>query len=145
MGKILDLQTRVKAILEADAAFAGVDILTESKGDLESELTRALERLGFGVVVTSSEGQNKDPRQRAPFFDETLTVALFLVPTLDGGQHNMPDAVEAAILALHHSPVGTGPTAALSPRRFEVVRHYDVESPKGSVGHHLEIRTICAF
>lgn len=49
--KFIDLQEKAAELVQADPYFAGIEVLTERKGDLTQKLNTALQTLGLSVVV----------------------------------------------------------------------------------------------
>ena len=123
---LLELQDRLKALLEAEPYFAGVTIITERKGDILSEIERELGKLQFSVVVATAEGEAQEggegPR---PVWDLRLNVSLIQAVRLDeqAESRNVIQGLEAAMGALQNQPVnelGRGP-GRLAVTRFEAI------------------------
>lgn len=108
---LLTLQARVKALLVASTYFTGVDIITEDIGDIETAISAALQKAGFGLIILSPRGDREGgdergrPRVRAV---ETISVVVTCNPAAYSGSLAVLDAVYQVIKAVDAKPNTTG-------------------------------------
>lgn len=113
------LQARLKALLEADPAFAGITVLTDERPDLVNQIAQELGKRGFVVVigfaVGTLAGKADSPK---PILTERFQIQ-FIQHRLDKARDPLALA-EEAMRILHRQPVQAG---GLGPQRFFVEGH----------------------
>jgi hypothetical protein len=103
---ILELQTRLKTLIEADAYFATVEVLTEAKGDITWQISKALAGLGFKVTVATAKGVNPSPDAQRVKMDERLIVTVIENPILNKTGKNAVAGMEELIRIFHGASAG---------------------------------------
>jgi hypothetical protein len=149
MNFCLNIQERVAALLREHTYFSGMDdatIITEKIADIEQAIDKALQQLGFGVVITTAKGDvaNPAPFPRLMVLRETLTVALCHNPLLET-DYDVLDALHAAIEALQGQPLDATAARAGQPT-FAVTGHEArLDAPEGIAVHHLFLSISAPF
>lgn len=107
---LLALQTKVAEHLAADAYFAGVEILTEKKGDIRQGIKTALNRLGLGLAVITPGVTIKKRLGRRLVFSVTIVIEVAEIvltnQSASGTKKPALAAATAAMLALDSKPNG---------------------------------------
>ena len=125
---LLDIQDRIKTLLEADAYFAGASIITEHVGTLETEIAKAVARTGFYVAIRNSGGELRSPELNLNIFRERFEVTIAQNPLTDASRatRNVQDGMVVAAKALIGQEVSVG-----DKRRMHVLRHAGAYTDKG--------------
>lgn len=131
---LLQLQDRIKELVQADPYFAGVEVITQRQGDLVKQVVEAVGKLSFMVVVSMSSGEASEDSAPEALLDERLDVEIFQNPLLDGQSNtrNLVEATEKVITAVHMQPFRA---AGRGTQRFWLVSHqafYDAGGPSSS-------------
>jgi hypothetical protein len=137
------LQSRAKALLGAATYFATLrddQILTQETANLEFEVPNKILPLGFGIVITTASGKPIESSYEALITMEDLNVYIVHNPSADPA-HNILDAVNAAIAALHGAPVlAAPPPVDRAFEHFAVTGHQQRnECPEGCVAHEIYV------
>lgn len=107
---LLALQTKIADHLAADPYFAGVEILTEKKGDIRQGIRSALTRIGLGVaVITPGVTIKKRLSRRIVFSVMAVIEFAEIVVTNQGASGTKKPALAAAttaMLAIDSKPNG---------------------------------------
>jgi hypothetical protein len=137
---LIALQTRLKTLIEADAYFTGVSVITEAAADIQTELDTALAKLSFAIIVSTAEGRSQDTAREGLIFQETLLISVIQSPITDpsAATRNVLDAVEHIIAAVHWKPISV---TAGEPSRFRVTAHTNEPEP-GLNWHKITVETL---
>lgn len=138
---LLELQDRLRALIEGQPYFAGITVITERKGDVLTEIEQALAKLQFSVVVATAEGEAQDGGEGSrPVWDLRLNVSLIQSVLLDdqAETRNVIVGLEAAIAAIQNQPVNV---EGLGPRRFAVTRFESIPEENVTI-HQLTVSCI---
>jgi hypothetical protein len=138
---LCDLLAQIAAALAADASFAtpGITILTEDKGDIDTEITRQLGALGLAVTVMFSGVSEAKANLPGPVFG----VGRFLVEVAEntltnrgaGGATSLEVAEQAARL-LHQLPLSSGRVLLV-----DAIEPFPGVPPPANVCYHVLLRT----
>jgi hypothetical protein len=113
MGQLLQLMSLVSARLEADTEFADVTVLTERKGDIESEIARALStltakggKMGVCAIVMAPLANVSNRNLPGPYLDPVNLVihveeAVTINTGASGTNRAASDVAERALALLH--------------------------------------------
>ena len=130
----------VAAVLLASPEFAapGTEILTEDKGDLDTEIAQAIANMGLAVTVMFSAASGGRPTLAGPVFDSVQLVCEIAENALINRGAGGRCALETADLAarvLHQADLGHG-------RRLLVERLavYPAVPEGASVCYHVDLR-----
>jgi len=113
--KLLDVQEAAATILSRDPYFAGIDIITELKGDVASKIKAALQKLSLSVLVKIGDirvVKRQDSRKiiSVTIIIETAEVAITNVDA-SGARKSAISAAIAAMDALDFAVTGLRSTA----------------------------------
>lgn len=139
---IAALQTRIAALLGADAAFDGVEIITDDRPDWISTVAQAIGRQDLIVVVGLAEGEGEGDVP-VPVFWERVRV-LIMQHHLHT-DHSAVVLMQAAILALHNMPVTAltpGPEVIRARSHRSSVDEDGVISAEVVVDARIVVRTV---
>jgi hypothetical protein len=137
---IIELQTRIAALLSADAAFTGVTIISDAKPDLVNAVAQEIAAQDFFVLITFAEGEANEPQAAAPVFRERMLVRLFQHRLHTA--HNPVTLLERAITLIHRAPVTAG---GAGPRRFTAAGHRVLIEEEGLRIAELTVEAIVQF
>ena len=116
---LCQLLSQVADLLSADPSFAepGVEVLTEDKGDIDTEIAARLSSLGICVLVMLSDARGAKESMPGPVFDHVgLIVEISenaLTNRSNGGRTCLEKAEQAARM-LHHGKLASGRTLVVT-------------------------------
>lgn len=135
---LLELQDRLKTLIEADGYFAGICVITERRGDINTLIATALSKIKFAVVVATAAGES-DSNQDEAVWTERLQIAVFQMPVTDDEREtrNAVVAIEKIIQAVHGQPVEVD---SEGPDVFTCLSHQPGENT-GMPSHLINVTT----
>lgn len=132
------IQSRLKELLEARPAFAGVKIYTDDRPDFVNTVAQAIGRQDLVVAIGFAAGESpgsSSQRTTRPVLNERIRIAII--------QHRLHTAhsavtlLEEAIRAIQDQPIdGAAPN---SPQRFRVLSHRTYLDDEGTRSCELTV------
>lgn len=107
--QLLALQDRAAEIISDIDYLTGYDVATESKGDLKSQITQALSKLGLCMVILTPSTRIKERLGNRVIRDVTVEVGCYETPLLNkkGGVRKTALAAATAVAtAIENAPNG---------------------------------------
>lgn len=134
---ILDIQDQIKSLLEAESYFAGVEIISERVGTLETSLQKAIQTHGFYIAIRNSGGEQRSPDLGIGMMREVFEVTLAQNPITDASKatRNVVDGVVVAMTALLRQKPEVG-----ADNPFRVTRHQGAYTDKGLAIQVFEVQ-----
>lgn len=135
------IMAEAAAALQGDAAFAapGVGILTEDKGDIDTEIEQAIAALGLCVVVMFADASDCKPTLPGPVFGRVqLVVEVSENATTNraAGGRSALEVAEHAARILHQFRMASGRVLLV-----ESVRPFANPPQPATVCYHVSLRT----
>lgn len=153
----LDLQQAAADILDADAYFDGVPILTEQLGDLDNAITTVMAKMGLCVIIESPFASVRSADTAATFFDDIpilVTVWEDTILNRFNADINIKHHTGAALIALwlltHSRPMKDGEQignvfTAEEPTMVNLANTVDRERFPNVQGTQLRLRCSAGF
>lgn len=134
---ILDIQDQIQTLLEAEAYFSGVAVISERVGTLETTIAKAIQTHGFYISIRNAGGEQRAPEMGIGMMREVFEVTLAQNPITDASRatRNVVDGVVVAMTALLRQKPGAGEDNA-----FRVTRHQGAYTDKGLAIQIFEVQ-----
>lgn len=112
---LCDILAQVAGLLQADASYAapGVEILTEDKGDIDTEISQKVSALGICTTVMFADARGAKDAMPGPVFSQVLLiveVAENALTNRSSGGKTALETAEAAARLLHQGRLPSGRT-----------------------------------
>lgn len=105
---ISTLQSRLESLLQANAYFSGVEILTEERGDLVTAIQKAVNQTKFFVWIVTPEGMPTSSKGDAIRIKHRGVIQVIESHLLNKTGKRSRDAVDYVIAAVHNEWCGLG-------------------------------------
>ena len=140
---IATLQTQLQALLEAHPWFAGVDILSEEKGDLQNEIDTAVKSIGFCIVLITPQGQLEADKGGRLWMRHNLSINAVESYTINQTGKRAKAAVVPIIEAIHDHWNGLGNADSRGRNNLLHCRGYEiVPDPDGLTVYAVAATTL---
>lgn len=97
------IQELIREHLAANVALDAASVISRLKGDIETQINEALNRLGFSIVVLPPMPRVARPNLPGPYFDEiNIQIHAVEIPTTNTTGLSALEAAESILKTLHH-------------------------------------------
>ncbi len=113
MAELHNIQVAMQKALIKDPWFAGIPVITQNQGDIDTLIKQKISRIGIACLVILEEAIQENPTATGPYFDEVrYAVEVSEQVTINrssvGTRKPILDVCEHVACALHHFEYAPG-------------------------------------